>query len=544
MNTVKMLPRSFAIGRVWRQCGLAGVSVDGRVAAASRWSSATPATASQSPLAEVPPASMAPMADIAAAPQMRSSALRKLAQAAAAEGGNPMVWQAIADRCQANAEQLNYWDIVLILQAFTAAGLENRSLLMRLAEVIGAKTSKLAPKHLLDIFAVYEAHGLRPRALYVELFHAIVRLSRSMHAEEISISLQCLARHRLGNPTAVAHLVQSALSQLRDFRLRYLCGATGALGVLEACPESLMERLDAQAKFAVETVPLQELLADLQAFPGLEFSWRPYEDLCLEELLSRSEALESAEDMDQFVDPFEAMRFMQSLGKLSDGFLGSLCRWCVQGVHRPNVRSERRPTAAQLVELHDACRERGLETSPALQDAIRYYVESGAGQWPRQAAKPLKYRKHRSYISTPDPLEGMVEMPVSPSQPAVARAQPLRDLPGLPPSEPAPAEPQELIVTAGRRKKPSARAAGLSPEESTVHCWITSRKGPRREGGWRHRRDPGMKKMLRKDMPRAPLWYQGGWHMRPKYQQGVATKNYPWAGVPTGHNGTAYIMRK
>ena len=60
----------------------------------------------------------------------------------------------------------------------------------------------MAVKHILDLLAVYEAHDLRPQALYVELLHALLRLSRSMYAEELALSLQALARYELGNPTA------------------------------------------------------------------------------------------------------------------------------------------------------------------------------------------------------------------------------------------------------------------------------------------------------------------------------------------------------
>ena len=59
----------------------------------------------------------------------------------------------------------------------------------------------MAVKHILDLLAVYEAKDLRPQTLYVELLHALVRLSRSMYAEELALTLQALARYELGNPT-------------------------------------------------------------------------------------------------------------------------------------------------------------------------------------------------------------------------------------------------------------------------------------------------------------------------------------------------------
>merc|ERR1719359_2042466 len=167
--------------------------------------------------------------------------------------------------------------MVYVLQAFTDARVDTRQLFLRLANTLCAKTSKFPPKLVLDVFAVYESIGLRPRALYVELFHATIKLSRAMYAEELSLTLQCFARHRLGNPTVVAHLVSAILRDLKDMRLRYLCGIAGALGSLQMVPDTMLAELNKHAKFDVETVAVQELLENLQAFPQLEFSWRPYE---------------------------------------------------------------------------------------------------------------------------------------------------------------------------------------------------------------------------------------------------------------------------
>merc|ERR1740121_1411189 len=170
-------------------------------------------------------------ADLARVPSMKSPELRA----------------AISARAAASAEKMNYWDTVLLLQAFTAASVEDRNLFVRLGTALSSKTSRLAPKHVLDLFAVYEAHGLRPRTLYVELFHTLIRLSRSMYAEELSLTLQALARYRLGNPTVLVHMVRTVLQQLKDCRLRYLCGITGALAAMETCPAALLEPLDAHA---------------------------------------------------------------------------------------------------------------------------------------------------------------------------------------------------------------------------------------------------------------------------------------------------------
>lgn len=490
--------------------------------------------------------------DLALVPTMKSPNLRRLAEAAATEGADPQVWAAIAARAAESAEKLNYWDTVMILQAFTAARVENRPLFLRLGDALSSKTSRLAPKHVLDLFAVYEAHGLRPRTLYVELFHTVIRLSRSMHAEELSLTLQALARYRLGNPTVLVHMVRTVLQQLKDCRLRYLCGITGALAAMETCPAALLEPLDTHARLELDSVPVQELLDDLQSFGLLEFSWKPYEDLCREELLTRTRAFYYAEDMDQFADPFKTMRWFQSNGLLHTEFLETLCQWCLAGVHRPNVRSERRPTARQLVALHDLCYERGLEDTVALQDTLQYYVESVGGKYEAIMPRALKYRKFRKYFRSADPHEGLLPVGVGyGSSVGISQRPDVQDLPGLPASSDEASwmyeeEPSELAVqdqatgAAPRKRKLSARSPLLAPEESLVYCWTGSRKSPRP----RHRRDPGLKKMLRKDMPRLPLWAIGGWTTRPKYQTGTAFWGSPYKGYPrTSRSGAAAVLR-
>lgn len=491
-------------------------------------------------------------ANLADVPEMKSSDLRRLAEAAASEGADPALWAALSQRCAAHADHMNYWDAVAVLQAFTKANVKNEPLFMRVGEALSTKTSKFAPKHVLDVFAVFEENGIRPRALYVELFHAVIRLSRSMYAEELSLTLQALARYGIGNPTVLAHVVRTMQQQLREFRLRYLCGAAGALGAMQACPPALLELLDSQAKLEVETVPMQELLENMQAFPLLEYSWLPYEKLNLDELVARTKSFQSAADMDQFADPFEALRFFQARGLLHEEFLKSLCQWCLVGVHRPNVRSERRPTTRQLIALYDHCQELGMGDLDALQDALQYFVESAGGHWQPIMPQPLAYRqrsrKHpmgRRYVRTDDPMEGMqATLPAAEAMAVrVPRASKEEGLPGLPglPSDDASAveEASEVLVPLRRRKKPSASSTELAPEDSTVMAWSKSRKGPRPR-----RRELGLAKITRKDWVTAPLWIRGGWEMRPKYQQGVATKKYPHAGVPIGNLGAAWAMRR
>jgi len=354
-------------------------------------------------------------ADATRIPHMSSSELAKLCQAAASEGADSSLWDAIAAQCQARADLFRCPDTVKILSSFTAARVEHRQVFLRLAESLCAKASFLAPAHILDILAAYEANGLRPRALYVELFHAMIRLARSMFAEEISLTLQALARHRLGNPSVLVHMVHAVRRQLKEFRLRYLCGTAGALGELQVCPPSLLLELDAQARFDIETVPAQELFDNLQSFPLLEYSWRPYEEMCMHELVHRVTCFQTAADVDQFVNPFEVFYFLQLRGILQPQFVEALCQWCLTCVHKPNVLSQRRPNSEQLIELYDRCREMDLQNMVALNDALHYFVESAGGKWDPQLPQPLKYKsKSRRGVRSVDPLEGH-ELPPLPS---------------------------------------------------------------------------------------------------------------------------------
>lgn len=469
---------------------------------------------------------------------MRSGTFRKFVEAAAAEGASPELWEAIAEHGKASADSLMYFDAVHILQAFTSARVQNDEFFISVAHAMCSKTSRLAPKHVLDLFAVYEANNLRPRAFYVELFHALIRLTGSMYAEELSMTLQAMARYQIGNPTALAHVVRAMRSQLREFRLRYLCSSAGALGVLGVCPPALFAELDARARFEVETIAVQELLDNLQAFPSMEFSWKPYEDLCLAEFMTRIRSFKTAHEVGGLADPFGTLYFLRARGLLEPGYLEALSQWCLLAVHQPNVRSHRRPTAKQLATLHDWCLEYKLENEPALQDAIQYFVESGGGRWPADPPQPLRYRKKRTYHRTADPLEDAASEAYALEargglQVTRAGAPPMMDLPGLPGLGGLAPQPETRIVTKGAiNHKPSAG--------ESVTAWITSRRGPRP----RRPIDPGFKKMYRKDHPRMPLWLQGGWRMRPKYQTGVATKKYPWAGVPNGKLGAAWVLRR
>jgi hypothetical protein len=490
--------------------------------------------------------------ELAELSSMKSSQLRKLSQAAASEGAHSLLWDAIAKRCDDFAEQMRHWDIIYVLQAFTDARVDNNDLFLRFADALCAKTSKLPPKLLSDVFAVYEAVGLRPRALYVELFHAMIRLSRSMYAEELSQMLQCLARHRLGNPTVVAHLVDATMRQLRDMRFRYLCSVVGALGSLQMVPDTMLTELDRHAKFELETIAAQELLENLQAFPQLEFSWRPYEELCLQEFQRRLSGFKTAADVGQLADPYETMLFLRAKGLLESSFLEALIQWSLAAAHTPNVRSVRRPTSRQLAQLYDWCHEYGLDANPALSDAIGYYVESGGGQWPDKLPMPLKYSRQRRFVKSFDPLEDFVAQDSGAQSGTLASVHSsarsserlVEDLPGLPSSDGGLAtRAADLSEDAGDAESLISLPARSSYKRcggETVGALITSRKSVRP----RHRRDPGLKKILRKNWHRPPIYMMPGYTSRAKYRPGVATRQFPWGDDPVGRRGGVWVHRR
>ena len=162
------------------------------------------------------------------------------------------------------------------------------------------------------------------------------------------------------------------------------------------------------------------------------------------------------------VDPFHTLLFLQARGHLHADYLRALTQWCLRGVHRPNVRSERRPTTAQLVTLYDYCREHGLEDEPALNDALAYFVESGGGKWHSLYARPLAYAKKRRYFRTEDPLEGVALPQLPGSQAASAKPKMLDEglpgllgLPSLPSSVEEVEDSEEAEEPDTVRKKPS-----------------------------------------------------------------------------------------
>ena len=171
------------------------------------------------------------------------------------------------------------------------------------------------------------------------------------------------------------------------------------------------------------------------------------------------------EEVDQLVDPFEVLFFLRATGQLRPGYLRALTQWCLRGVHRPNVRSERRPTTAQLVSLYDFCREEGLEEEPALNDAIAYFVESAGGKWHSLYARPLAYTKKRFYIRRDDPLEGLALPPLPGSKPISKAVAKPEDLPGLP-SLPGLPEPERQEVEAEREAAEAAPAVAVRKKPS------------------------------------------------------------------------------
>jgi hypothetical protein len=446
---------------------------------------------------------------------MGSNQLRKLSEAAleAPESAAPQVWGTLGDACEANAEKLRHWDAVAILSAFTRARVERPSLYMRLAEPLAAKASRLAPKHALDIIAVYEANGIRPRALYVEIFHALIRLADAMYAEEMTATLQGLARLQLGNPTLVTKFTHVVKRELTQFRYLHLCASTGALYSLGALHGSLFAALNSKAKMETEMLTTEELQEALQGLPSLEYSWVPYEDLCRAEFAKRIQSFKTAEDVSTLADPFATLFFLQVHGCLSKEFLRALCRWCLDASYKPSNLTDKRPTAYQLAILHDRCEEFGMGDNKHLAKAMKVFISTVGGKrlHGHTRPQPLVYKKQRRYFRTVD-LKGNAALKATGSDDIFA------------PSDDMESSEQDLFQADGDFEDSidsidadhSWRLKQFKPSGGeSAEVWSTPVKSPKSP---RRRKDPGIQRVRATDMHRLPFWLEG-FNAKPKYRE-------------------------
>merc|ERR1719235_438960 len=231
-----------------------------------------------------------------------------------------------------------------------------------------------------------------------------------MYAEELAALVATLARYELRPPKVVEHLADAAVrranAQPSDLRFLHCCVLAGSFRVLDVgVGAGVFGALDARVEQEVQSMPAHDLLEALRQIPRLEFSWTPYEDYLLAEIEARPWTF------DELPDPFAALPLLKVNGLLDSKVVESLIRWSYRAVQLPATRSHKRPTDADMVELHDLATEHQLDTASLLVDAIHKYVRNDGGRdirpWP---TPPLRYKKGRKYINreldsrVPEPL--------------------------------------------------------------------------------------------------------------------------------------------
>ncbi|CEM03250.1 unnamed protein product [Vitrella brassicaformis CCMP3155] len=342
---------------------------------------------------------------------MKSSDLRRLCESAVATKNTTLeLWIAIAQRALESADSLKVWDAIIVLESFAAVNMVDRTLFLALAEQFPKAALKMEPRLIISLFTVYEKAKLRPRLLYVELFHSLMKQTDRMYGHELADVLAMMARLKVGNPQVLRHMCRALVKYVHLLRFLHVCCVYGALRSLDVTNTTVYEVLEKRADMELQMLPVQELLDALQSVGSLEFSWHPFEKMLLNEYLKRTTKFEDGRDVDELADPFAAMDFMRAHGLLHKEFLTALCKWCVKATYRPAKRSWKRPMSHQLVQLHDICREWGLEENRDLQQAIRHFVSTKGGtdrymMWRADIPKSTTYATRRPYFLRPDPLE-------------------------------------------------------------------------------------------------------------------------------------------
>ena len=175
------------------------------------------ATAAAAAAFAAPRASLAQIREIA---RLSPTKIRKvLLSAAKTKPANADALFRAASQRLSSLENVLYFDAIGILKAFQhACPYFDEALYLKLAEDIGNQCSKLSPTHILECLEVFEEADLRPKVLYVELLHNLIRLSDVMYAEEFCQCFAVLVRLGIRNEYLVESLLKAAARGEKEFR--------------------------------------------------------------------------------------------------------------------------------------------------------------------------------------------------------------------------------------------------------------------------------------------------------------------------------------
>ncbi|KAL8453567.1 hypothetical protein Emag_001786 [Eimeria magna] len=400
----------------------------------------------------LPAALLAELNEITAAKLLSGRRLQRLAGAAAAQGiRDPRVWAAFSahamelnrsvergslrtaqtggdtpETTSGDARGFRHFEALQFLSSFLSAGFKDTDLLISFESIFLRQLHAFDCRHLIQLLHICEQHHHRARGLYTPLFKTLTAQAPLFLFQEITDLFCCFAVHRVGSSSCCAGLLRAAAAQVPNSTLSdcmRFCGALNALGLApqgeqaeqkagassdalslaEEAAATVLSLVHQRVEFLIDGLPLQLLIDEVQGLLRLEFSWRPYEELAKTTLLRRLGELRDADDVDQLADPFATLQYLRAQGSLQEPFLKAMIGWCAAAAHRPATRSQKRPTAEELVLLHDACREFGMADDERLQRAILKFVSTKGGTARnKRFVSPLEYQRNRRYFYLPD----------------------------------------------------------------------------------------------------------------------------------------------
>lgn len=351
-----------------------------------------------------------------------SSQLSKIAVSAADRSINSVeLWAAITQRTIDFAPKLKVWDAISVMGAIVRMGYKDREMFVTLGEVLPRHISSMTVNHICDILTYYERVGVHPRAMYVEMFHGLMKKTDSMYGEEFALVLTTLAQLKLGNPEILKHYCRAVVRSIDRLDYVDVCRITGALRALGVNHSTTFEIMDLKQQSELACLPIQELIDVLKKLKDSRitgFFWEPYESHAINELQRRlSEVPKDARYIAELNNPFDTLQWLKAQQLLNKPFLLALAVWSNKTVHERATNSSKRPLAHDLILLHSIMTEDfGMTSEDDLHHltcAIKKFALSRGGNnilmHKQEKFIPLVYQKGRQYRSTLDPLENDAE---------------------------------------------------------------------------------------------------------------------------------------
>ena len=300
---------------------------------------------------------------------------------------------AIGERALEIRADMRYWDLVVLLNSLEFA----EPILSELWLVMQGKLSKLAPKHLIDLYVVcHEASVME------DIEYRLIDFANStMYIDEYVAILRVLARKPRSHSSLPEGLSLALLSnESLQSQVKYLhaCEILGALEKLNFVSKKIDFFCVSKCKSELELMPIDEHWKTITSFSKLLFSSKKLEELCRKDLENREKKL------DELSRPIEFLQFLRFNGLLTQSILLNACTWANNAVYRPATRTQahRRLTIFEVALLADLCTMLNV-SADSIEKAIRVTVESRGGTRIHLAKpKPTKYRRRRAYLRLPD----------------------------------------------------------------------------------------------------------------------------------------------